>query len=729
MPSEKEISWLNGDVMLPQIREINSGGHGSSETEAIKLDRFFGPLSQALSKGVVLYNPDGVLIYRSETATKHFNIPETVTALGASFDTLIEHLETDGVFGNDGTDERAADYREKIESLKQSGRIDHYEFEERTESGRRVRHNTICAEDGSLLIYIEDITKGSRSREMAEIAFSIGNAGYWSTRFETGKYYLSETIRNLMTDEEVRDIQENGWWNRLHKEDLKATRAAWAKSFKTGEKMDFVYRLLSEKTGTRYFRNVGYPEFSTTGKPVGTTCFVMDVTEQKNTEIQLELAKISAENALSKSNAFLARMSHEIRTPMNGIMGMTQALLSSERGNEASEELHIIQRSAENLLRVLDDTLEMAKLKSEDTDHVVKPESPRQAISDAGRLWKQKAADNGTRLIVRVHNSVPESLIFDRSRFEQCLNNLLSNAVKFTENGEISVLSKLIQKDGQDMFVVAVKDTGIGMTTEQQKQVFLPFKQADETIKSRYGGTGLGMSITKNLVEMLGGTLQMRSVVGEGTVFLMSLPVAVQADEEPSSPTAQELADAARVIPAPQITREQAPTPQEAPPVSQAPNVSPASTLPQVSCADEARSGLSDISVLVAEDNDTNRMVVKALFEHVFGEIYFAENGQEAIKVLASRPIDIVLMDIHMPVMDGIEATLAIRNSEASYSNVPIIALTADPEFQQRRVCMNIGMDDARSKPVNREDLIESCLKVLAQRAEDAGLSLQSLSA
>jgi len=715
--------------MLPQIREINAGAHGPSETEAVLLNRFLGPLSQALSKGVVIYNPDGVLIYRCENASKRFNIPETVIALGASFDTLVDYLETDGAFGNDSTDEQVAGYRGKIESLRQSGQIEHYEFEQRTESGRRLHKSMICAADGSLIVFMEDITKGSRSREMADIAFSIGNAGYWSTRFETGQYHLSETIRNLMTDEEVRDIQENGWWKRLHKEDLRATRAAWAQSFKTGEKMDFVYRIMSEKSGTRYFRNVGYPEFSSNGKPIGCLCFVMDVTDQKQTEKQLQLAKVKAENALSTSNTFLARMSHEIRTPMNGIMGMTQALLSSERGNEASEELQIIQRSAENLLRVLDDTLEMAKLKSEDTDHVVKPESPRQAISDAGRLWKQKAADNGTRLIVRVHNSVPKSLIFDRSRFEQCLNNLLSNAVKFTENGEISVLSKLIQKDGQDMFVVAVKDTGIGMTPEQQKQVFLPFKQADETIKSRYGGTGLGMSITKNLVEMLGGTLQMRSVVGEGTVFLMSLPVTVPADEEPSSPTVQELADAAGVTPAPQITREQAPTPQEAPPASQAPNVSAASALPQVSCADEARSGLSEISVLVAEDNDTNRMVVKALFEHVFGAIYFAKNGQEAIEVLASRPIDIVLMDIHMPIMDGIEATLAIRNSEASYSNVPIIALTADPEFQQRRVCMNIGMDDARSKPVNREDLIDSCLNVLARRAEDAALSLQSLSA
>ena len=678
------------------------------------------PLTEALSTALIAYDVNDKVTYRCENASKHFHISEAVIAPGAKFENLIDFLVMRGAFGNDSTQSAVIQYLQTIKAFKNSETVDHYGWEQRTESGRRVRHNTICAEDGSLIIYIEDITKESRSREMAEIAFSIGNAGYWSLRFDTQKYFLSETIRNLFTEEEVSEIQENGWWNHLHKDDLKPTRAAWSQAFKTGEKMDFIYRIRSEKSGIRYFRNVGYPEFSTNGKPLGTMCFVMDVTDQKKSEAELEMAKVTAENALSTSNTFLARMSHEIRTPMNGIMGMTEALLSSERGSAAEEELQVIKRSAENLLRVLDDTLEMAKLKSADFENVIKAESPRQAISDAGRLWKQKAADNGTSLTVRVHNSVPDILEFDRPRFEQCLNNLLSNSVKFTQDGEISVLSKLIEKDGRDMFVVAVKDTGIGMTPEQQKQVFLPFKQADDTIKSRFGGTGLGMSITKNLVELLGGTLQMRSAVGEGTVFLMSLPVSLRAQEAPP------VEEPVEIEPTPVQNIQDRPAPQEARTESSLPVAPeqaaprPTNALPQVATADKARSRLSNISVLVAEDNDTNRMVVKALFEHVFGDMYFAENGREAIDVLDSRHIDIVLMDIHMPIMDGIEATIAIRNAEASYSDVPIIALTADPEFQQKRVCMNIGMDDAQSKPVNREDIIEACLNVLYERKNGA---------
>ena len=712
-----------GKKMLSQKPQTCVDTQAEQTSDSTLPLHILGGLTQALSTAIITYDADNSVTYRCANASKHFNIPEDVIAPGSNFNDLVDFLVMHKAFGSDSDDCKVGEYLDTIAAFRKTENVNRHHREQRTESGRRLRHNTICAEDGSLIIYIEDITKESRSREMADIALKIGNAGYWSLCFETQRYFLSETVRKLLTEDEVEDIQENGWWNRLHEDDLEPSRAAWQHAFKTGEKMDFTYRIACEKSGTRYFRNVGYPEFSTNGKPLGAMCFVMDVTDQKKIEEELERAKVTAETALSTSNTFLARMSHEIRTPMNGIMGLTDALLSAERGKAATEELQVIKRSAENLLRVMDDTLEMAKLKSENLDNIVKPESPRQAISDVGRLWKQKAAENGTSLTVRIHKSVPDLLEFDRSRFEQCLNNLLSNAVKFTQNGEISILSKLTQQDGRDMLVVAVKDTGIGMTPEQQEKVFLPFKQADDTIKSRFGGTGLGMSITKNLVELMGGTVQMRSKVAEGTVFMMLLPVSLQTQNNTSAPLSADFATQAMPQPPkrlPKLTLENqvknTADPASDKPASPAPN----NALPQVMSADEARSGLSNMTVLVAEDNDTNRMVVKALFEHVFGEMYFAENGREAIEILGSQHVDIVLMDIHMPIMDGIEATIAIRSSDAAYSNVPIIALTADPEFQQKRVCVNIGMNDAQSKPVNREDVIEACVNVLSERSRGA---------
>jgi len=594
-----------GKKMLSQKPQTCVDTQAEQTSDSTLPLHILGGLTQALSTAIITYDADNSVTYRCANASKHFNIPEDVIAPGSNFNDLVDFLVMHKAFGSDSDDCKVGEYLDTIAAFRKTENVNRHHREQRTESGRRLRHNTICAEDGSLIIYIEDITKESRSREMADIALKIGNAGYWSLCFETQRYFLSETVRKLLTEDEVEDIQENGWWNRLHEDDLEPSRAAWQHAFKTGEKMDFTYRIACEKSGTRYFRNVGYPEFSTNGKPLGAMCFVMDVTDQKKIEEELERAKVTAETALSTSNTFLANL-----------------------------------------------------------DNIVKPESPRQAISDVGRLWKQKAAENGTSLTVRIHKSVPDLLEFDRSRFEQCLNNLLSNAVKFTQNGEISILSKLTQQDGRDMLVVAVKDTGIGMTPEQQEKVFLPFKQADDTIKSRFGGTGLGMSITKNLVELMGGTVQMRSKVAEGTVFMMLLPVSLQTQNNTPAPLSADFATQAMPQPPkplPKLTPENqvknTADPASDKPASPAPN----NALPQVMSADEARSGLSNMTVLVAEDNDTNRMVVKALFEHVFGEMYFAENGREAIEILGSQHVDIVLMDIHMPIMDGIEATIAIR--------------------------------------------------------------------
>lgn len=647
------------------------------------------PLTEALNSAILVYDKDWKISYTCSHAGSFFEIPEGLLQIGSDFRDLMSHMCAQGEFGDSLKTENLEAFYTNLRSGKLSGPADKHMWENRKESGRRLRHNTVVGKDGSLIIYIEDITKNSRSREMADIAFSIGNAGYWSLRFDTDRYHLSETIKNLLTDDEIADIETNGWWNLLHPDDINDTRRAWSRAFKTGEKMDFTYRITSEKSGMRYFRNIGYPEMSSTGKPLGTMCFVIDVTEQTEAAAKSKADKDLAERALLSSNEFLARMSHEIRTPMNGVMGMTDALLNSSRGDFAREELSVIKRSAENLLRVLDSTLEMAKLKAKEPIEPQTPQSPREAIMDAGRLWQKKARENNTDLRVRIHRSLPETLKFDRPRYEQCLNNLLSNAVKFTQDGEISVMSKIVERDGTQHFATIVKDTGIGMTPAQQARIFVPYAQGDETISPRFGGTGLGMSITKSLIERMGGTLQVQSALGQGSTFLISLPLETQ------------LAGASPV------------------------DTAPKSSLPQVETADESRAGLSRISVLAADDNATNRLVLKSLFEPIFGAMYFAEDGQQAIDILKNRHIDIVLMDIHMPIMDGIEATLAIRTGGEAFSAVPIIALTADPEFQQKRVCVNIGMNDAQAKPINRERLIDACVSVL-NAAGDGPMALSA---
>ena len=650
-------------------------------------------LGKTMNTAVVVYDENLKLICVNGVATATMKRPDAFYEIGADYGDTVRYMVSQGYFGEDLTSENVETYLSNLSSNLKARKSGYLQWENRTDDGRRLRHNVIIGADGHLVTCIEDITKLSRTKDLANMAFAVGDAGYWTLRFDPDTYYLSDTLRNMLTPRECEHVEKNGWMDLIHIEDRRTTWAAWERSFQSGEKMDFTYRVVSEKSGVRYFRNIGYPEFSTTGKPLGTICFCSDVTPQRMTEISLQNAKNAAESALLAGNEFLARMSHEIRTPMNGIMGMTDALLYGGKCDAGREELNVIKRSAENLLRVLDDTLEMAKLKAQNLHMPLKSECPRQAITDAGKLWQKKASDNGTTLRIRIHKSIPERMEFDRFRFEQCLNNLLSNAVKFTKDGEITLISKIISTENSQRFVTVVKDTGIGMSPAQQERIFTPYAQGDDTIKDRFGGTGLGMSITKNLIEGMGGKLQVQSVPGEGTVFLISLPTKIEVDAPVQIPAVQDLAArAVQNTPAPQTYGH---------------------TLPIIESPDDERSRLSQISLLVAEDNETNRLVIKSLFEHIFGKIHFAENGRQAIETLETCAIDIVLMDIHMPVMDGIEATIAIRSSHAAYKNIPIIALTADPEYQQKRVCLNIGMDNALSKPVNRDEIIDACLEAL----------------
>ena len=257
------------------------------------------------------------------------------------------------------------------------------------------------------------------------------------------------------------------------------------------------------------------------------------------------------------------------------------------------------------------------------------------------------------------------------------MNNLISNAVKFTPNGNIKVLLTTQQKEGsKPRLIFAVQDNGIGMSKDQQNQIFEAYTQGDKSIAGRFGGTGLGMTITKEIIELMGGTISVRSELGKGSVFILSLPYHKDSEasfEEDCNHLVEQLLDEAKPEP----------------------------------------TNYSKLKILVADDNATNHMVVMSLIESLVAEVHLASDGQEALDILKTTDIDIILMDIHMPVMDGIEATLSIRSSEETWSDVSIIALTADPQYQQKRLCKNIGMDEALAKPVKLSDILEAFDNVL----------------
>jgi len=414
----------------------------------------------------------------------------------------------------------------------------------------------------------------------------------------------------------------------------------------------------------------------------------------------------------------LARMSHEIRTPMNGVIGVADALIHHHANPEITEKLELIQSSANSILRILDETLDHTKLGAKAFSLNPELANPAKVVRDVCKLWEQQALTNGCFIRCIIKPDVPEMINFDRYRYEQCVNNLLSNAVKFTPKGNIDVVLMVTRKaDRPARLVLAVRDKGIGMSAEQQKNIFNAFTQGDESITSRFGGTGLGMNITKQIIELMGGTITVKSELDRGSIFALAFPFKDSVEETAVQPQINHKVYEAAII---EKSKDKPQTPKKQEEQKQAiKQTSNCLVDDLLEAAQPETTPYSNLKILVVDDNATNHIVVNSLLESMVGELFNANNGREALDVLDVTDIDIVLMDIHMPVMDGIEATIAIRSSNKPWKDVSIIALTADPQYQQKKLCLNIGMNEALAKPVKLNDLLQAIDNVIETRGSE----------
>jgi len=471
-------------------------------------------------------------------------------------------------------------------------------------------------------------------------------------------------------------------------------------------------RLSRQKFGGQYFASFG-----------------MDITDIKEREASLILAYDEAEAAKNAGSAFLARMSHEVKTPLNAIVGMSDALLEDDISADTRETIEFILGAADGLNHVLGQTLDHAKIMADKIEVDYNDDSPAEVVRSVIGMWTPKCKTKGISMRTRIDPNVPDTLFFDRYRYQQCLNNLISNAVKFTDEGGITVALKYI--DGKNpRLALAVKDSGIGMDEDAQARIFVPFEQADASTTRRFGGTGLGMNITQSLISAMGGKISVKSAPGEGTTFIAVIPAhsempqIAEVEEKGLSPKdlayipqhseqiAQKIASASTRAPAQTAA---APATVTAPRPKPEPISEPA-PVPEIKIeapAPPPDSPFAGLHVLCVEDNPVNAAVVKKLIGRQVGSLSFAENGQVALETMSAQNFDVVLMDIHMPVMNGIETTQRIRSSEKPWANVCIIALTADPDFQYQRVCRNIGMNDAIGKPVKRKDILDAIGRTL----------------
>ena len=369
-------------------------------------------------------------------------------------------------------------------------------------------------------------------------------------------------------------------------------------------------------------------------------------------------------------------MSHESRTPMNAILGMIDVALPKAVGPIVQDCLQTAKGSADLLLTLLNDLLDSAKIESGKLELESAPFSLRRMLDQISRVLAVRASEKGLSFRCRVPDETPEAVIGDRTRLQQILLNLASNAIKFTERGDVEINLHVVSQDREARLEFAVRDTGIGIPSAGVERLFQPFAQADASMVRPFGGTGLGLSISKSFVEMMGGTIWVESELGHGSTFYFTVRL----------PVAREL-----------------------PPDFETPVVVPAAAQ-------------ATLHVLLVEDNPANQKLATYILQDRGHTVEIAGDGLEALCLTEQKSYDLILMDVQMPGLDGMEVTAEVRKREHGGRRVPIIAMTAHAMKGDRERCLEAGMDGYLSKPVNAQEMI-GLVETLAYGGKPVGES------
>lgn len=520
-------------------------------------------------------------------------------------------------------------------------------------------------------------------RERLEYAVTGASDGIWDWDLETNQVYYSPVwFRMLGYDSDEFPNTLDTWSQLLHVDDMPvAQRAVHDHLEGLTESYKVAFRMQHKKGHHVWVEARGKAIKNEKGVPIRFVGVHTLIQEKKEQEEKLEKARQMAEVASLSKSEFLANMSHEIRTPMNAILGMADLLMMTELDNQQSKYCQVLTSSADVLLSLINDILDLAKVESGKIELELMPVDLREIIQHCLDLFSGKASEKNLVLQMECEDQLPTRLMADPTRLRQILNNLISNAIKFTEQGHVRVLAEVLQNDGQECLLrIAVEDSGVGIEDSALERIFDVFDQADTSVTRKYGGTGLGLTICRRLTELMRGELKVRSQVDVGTTFSLNIPFALPQEKVVDQ---EELAgvDGQGLY-----------------------------------VTDTSNESQQQLKILVIEDILTNQMVIKAFLNRIGYEPDIVNDGAEGVEAIKKHNYDMIFVDLQMPIKDGFQTTKEIHEiyNERSGARPKIVALTAHAMAGDKERCLEAGMDDYLTKPLQLEKLKDVIKRQLA---------------
>lgn len=517
--------------------------------------------------------------------------------------------------------------------------------------------------------------------ERLELATRAAEIGVWEWHAIDGKLIWDDRMHSLYDVPETSFKGEfSDWEDRVHPEDRDRARMRFDMILETDARFDIEFRVVRRNGEVRYLRGVGLVvrnEFGEAERAIGIN---YDVTDRVMSTRAVHDARDAALQASEAKSRFLAHMSHEVRTPLNGILGLCSVLGESGLKPEQAEHLALIERSAGDLQRMLEEVLDYARVERGDAKALNEQFSPRAVLAEAVRAPVEFARTKGVSLCVDLDALKESQAIGDPIRLGEVLTILCDNAIKFTEEGEVWVRAwfEQVSPGPQLNLCLEVCDTGIGIPPDKHERIFEPFAQVDSGQARHYGGAGLGLSICASLVELMGGNIDLHSTLGEGSRFLVRVPLKacaspekVRADALLGSAVASELE-------------------------------------PALSCHERA------LNVLVAEDHPINQHLMRFLLGSWGHSVKIVEDGQKLLQALSASRFDLLLIDLHMPGMDGLTALRTLRATPGGGERIPVVVITADSDEAQRSACLSAGANGFLVKPFSPEHLHEIVARLSA---------------